>query len=611
MPRDASRLRDVPAPDGLMATDRSIVEVDVRLADGAWDSAPAGDRGLPAEAGVPATSACDPANVVDFNATAIPDGPDLVATIAVGGGDAAQRGTCGGAGPERAFHFTAPSTGRWGFGAEASPGGAFFDAVLYARSACDDPTTELACDAQVPTIEISLEAGQGTFVLVDGRDAGAEGAVGVRARVATLAGEGEFCDLAGVPRACRDGLICRRRGADAVCLSFEGPAITAAEGFFDLDSRLLTVALHGTDQDDNPSAIEVVPLDVTGSPIPNPEVFPVFVAEAGEFSATATCVVGSPLVVFGATVAVRDRAGLESEPFAIPALVRTRHLGEGEACDPERLRSVCGPALECAPDEAGGPPTCRPVHQDCDAVAVDLSALPPDAEGTYVWEGDTRNGLDATDNPCRVGPTGPEQLVRFTAPAPGDWVFNVWPAGGAAPLRVGILSVQLGCDATRGRLACGSLEGTATLTLEAGQVLYLQIDGFGDMRGTYRLTARGLGPVVPPVGPTLRSVVLAVPPGLGIVRLTIAGDRGDSPMLDAVAIDLFAQGEPIALGEGFGTEDEGLPDTGFEIAFEMLAADLALLDLADVARISVRDGNGRWSDPMTVEIDRNPGGGRP
>jgi len=87
-----------------------------------------------------------------------------------------ERGSCGGNGAEVVRSFVAPQGGCW----RVSTAGSTFDTVLYVRSACDAPDSELACndDAEGLQSEVELEAQEGStyYVFVDGYNAGAQGA---------------------------------------------------------------------------------------------------------------------------------------------------------------------------------------------------------------------------------------------------------------------------------------------------------------------------------------------------------------------------------------------------------------------------------------------------
>ena len=76
-------------------------------------------------------------------------------------------GSCGGAGVEQAFTFTAPRASTYVF----SPGGLAFDAAVYLRAHCESPATELACatgTAAAPAkVVYDLAANASVDVLVD------------------------------------------------------------------------------------------------------------------------------------------------------------------------------------------------------------------------------------------------------------------------------------------------------------------------------------------------------------------------------------------------------------------------------------------------------------
>jgi len=70
--------------------------------------------------------------------------------------------TCGGAGPETVYQFTAPVEGDWQFAISRSE----FTEVLTLSSSCD-PLEELVCSAAPAELQQFLSQGQIVFVVVD------------------------------------------------------------------------------------------------------------------------------------------------------------------------------------------------------------------------------------------------------------------------------------------------------------------------------------------------------------------------------------------------------------------------------------------------------------
>jgi hypothetical protein len=81
-------------------------------------------------------------------------------------------GSCSGAdgaGADMAFTFTAPTAGEW----EITSAGSEFDSIVYARTTCADPESELACNDDVRpgvlqgALRIQLDQGQTIFIILD------------------------------------------------------------------------------------------------------------------------------------------------------------------------------------------------------------------------------------------------------------------------------------------------------------------------------------------------------------------------------------------------------------------------------------------------------------
>ena len=89
------------------------------------------------------------------------------------GAGADDTGSCGetAGSPETAFRFRALQGGP----ICASTAGSAYDTVLYVRTACDDPASEVACNDDVPAVgdrtsavTVQAAAGVDYFVFVDG-----------------------------------------------------------------------------------------------------------------------------------------------------------------------------------------------------------------------------------------------------------------------------------------------------------------------------------------------------------------------------------------------------------------------------------------------------------
>jgi hypothetical protein len=113
-------------------------------------------------------------------------------------------------------------------------------------------------------------------------------------------------------------------------------------------------------------------------------------------------------------------------------------------------------------------------------------------DGSYVLAGDTTNGADHTGGSCAVA-VGNDAAYRFTAPAAGDYVVtsdadNAWDT---------VLYARRFCGDTRpvAEMACSDdvvpgveRDSRLTLSLRAGQTVFLIVDGWEASAGAYTLT---------------------------------------------------------------------------------------------------------------------------
>lgn len=124
------------------------------------------------------------------------------------------------------------------------------------------------------------------------------------------------------------------------------------------------------------------------------------------------------------------------------------------------------------------------------ATAVDVNAH-PDGEG-FTYAGDTTAAADSTSSPCG-GAGSPDVLHRFVAPRAGTWRVDT---ESTTPKWDTILALRALCldDAA---ISCNDDAAfpplsQATATLEAGEVLYIVVDGHAGGanpdRGAYTLS---------------------------------------------------------------------------------------------------------------------------
>ncbi|MCK6574863.1 hypothetical protein L6V77_27650 [Myxococcota bacterium] len=570
-----------------------------------------GAGGAGGEEPPPAPDACAPDLLIDFNASAVLVEGAWELPISVDGeasGD--ESAECGGRGPERAARFIAPSAGRWRFTTAEGPDGGFYDTVLSIRGACGDVGTELACNDDgfglgrgASEIEIELAGEQELYLLVDAFGAAASGTAILRAATEIAVGEGEACDLGGFPRICGEGFVCTESPDGSTCEVATPPSITSAEIFYDVQARSGFAIVEGLDPEDNVGEIRLELLDFTGRSAgllflrAEPGV-------AGAWRLAAGFNVQGSAVPYSGTLIATDSTGLLSEAFDVAAFSRQETLGAGDACQPDDPSAVCGDGLSCLPAEGGF--ACAVFDGTCDAAVATLSDVMPDEGGAYVWDGDTHDGADNGSPPCHAATTR-EQLVRFVAPAAGDWRFTVDPTVGAEPMGDSVLAIRAACGATGPAVVCNddgggdvNLGSGGIVSLEAGEGVVLHIEGFG-RDGTYRLAAAPAAAAPERVVPVLDTARLEFTEAGG-VRLSVAGTAGEGPVEEA-RVDLYADGLLIAIDEPYF-----LPATDALEAFDVTedsSLDIhALVPFADTAVVTVTNFDRLESNPVETPVVR-------
>ena len=203
-----------PAPDAQIVDaevmDRAVVEPDLAVPDMGPDALPDAMPDLP-DAAPPFDACAD---------------PDDVATVAMATetgfvydditrDDSAGAASCGGVGADRVLRFTAPTAGTWRAAVEATIEG--YEPVIHARSACADPSTELACrddvaGSDVTRVHLPLEAGETVFLFID-----ADNTRGgfFRLTLDPIPVVEADCDPQGFQSACAPGLECVEGACEA------------------------------------------------------------------------------------------------------------------------------------------------------------------------------------------------------------------------------------------------------------------------------------------------------------------------------------------------------------------------------------------------------------
>ncbi|MCA9541775.1 MAG: hypothetical protein KC620_22920, partial [Myxococcales bacterium] len=326
------------------------------------DAAPRPDAAPPA----PPPDPCAPGQIFDFNTEATTDADGQMIFSGQMGDDAAFGGSCGGSGPtetDRVIKFTAPEAGAWQF--FVTPRERFnerFDPILYARTTCDDPDTELGCNDDVAPgrleSQLRLDLGQGevVYLIVDTiRPLNANRFL-VSARRIPIVGVGEACDVAEAQNGCPEESYCRTdpavRGPEGVCAPRDAPVID--EVFATRFEGVLGLRIQGHDEggDVDKAHIqllagdEVIQLNDQGADtyILTP-LEPTFGQQQINFLFRSALLGDFPQTT-AISVRLVDTLANRSEPVRadLGSVVRP---GAGQACDPNSISSVCADDQTC------------------------------------------------------------------------------------------------------------------------------------------------------------------------------------------------------------------------------------------------------------------------
>ncbi len=201
-------------------------------------------------------------------------------------------------------------------------------------------------------------------------------------------------------------------------------------------------------------------------------------------------------VATSAEVRVRDLGGLVSEPVVAPiSLFVPPALALGDECggDPF-VAGDCAPENFCldADQDPMTPTVCSEISLECPA---GYGEMPIDVAGDapYIVQGDSSQGsADAVGARCAAGSGDTVSLYTFTAPEAGTWRIATSNLMGGDS----VISVRSACATPEpiGVLACdddgaGNLASQADVDLDAGQLIYIAVYGYGPERdGVFTLT---------------------------------------------------------------------------------------------------------------------------
>jgi hypothetical protein len=466
-------------------------------AGGIGGSGGVGGGGGAGGAGMPSQSC---ASAIDFNAQA-QAGADGALSLAGQTPDAGEQQSldCGDSaeGPEVVYHFAAPAAGLWAF-TTVQPGvdpDTLFDTVLYARGACDDAASELACndDAEFGVhqsrLTLRLDQGQGIFLFVDTYTGTDGGAFVLTASPVPVVGEGGDCDPTESANVCAEGTTCLTQdfGDTYTCVAATAPVITHAEAFLSPEFGTAGFRVEGTDAENNVSGMLLQVFDAQGNEIPLTAFggpiqigFDTLEQANGQFVGTVRYP-GLPAGAATAMIGAFDDTDLWSDlaeiEFAAPPVV-----GEEQACDPQRGLNACDNGLYCHQD-APNTYSCAAAEPACPD-AWDVASINDGAvEGGWEVSGNTSDSAVFARSTCGGG--GGAVVYTFTADAAGDYLFDVTSDDEGADT---VLYLRSLCDFedVAAEVACndnaGGGLGTSELVahLDQGQTVYVFVDGQSD-----------------------------------------------------------------------------------------------------------------------------------
>jgi hypothetical protein len=560
-------------------------------ADGEPEDArrPRRDRGMggdptPADAEVDAAAATC-ADEVDLSSAAVADAENArwIYTGSSRGAAQANAGSCGGNGRELVFLFTAPEFGQYGFRTRDPDGVPNFDAVLYARRACEDPASELGCDnapdAPDASLRLQMNAGEIVHVFVDAFGPFTGGDFELEVSLRRPAAEGQPCDLADGENACGENLVCLSVDESFRCRPLVAPTVEAATLAFNPDFGALGLRVSGTDPGNDVVAVALTARDAEGGEVPlgvgdDRQAFDALQQGEGAFEGEVRLRVPRDLPpVAEITLEVVDAAGLRSEPLVLAA-VAPEARAAGEACDTSRTFDACAPGLVCDDAACGDAPAACPA-------AFGARRLPVDE----ITDGDLLGAADVAAGTC--GGAGGDAVFTFTAAETGLHVFEAWgDAFNAAPLLFardlcGVEDVVVARDCA---LPNRDRRARIAFELSAGETVSLFVDS-ADAAWAGEFHLRGWHPAPP----TLTSAALFANADASVLGFQVEGGDPDLDvralgvrLFDADGADLLGEAGPVDLALEAG--ELTFPRPG---RVSVRAVRLVGLDATEIAAVEV------------------------
>ena len=394
-----------------------------------------------------------------------------VSTGATLPGTSSAAGSCvDSSGTEAVFAFTPPTSGTVCMRTRGSS----FNTLLYARSSCANAASEITCNDngrnQQSEISFSAVAGETYFIFVDGVS-GANGSY-------VLAVTEGACPPLGLEN-CTDGIDndsdffadC----ADTDCFS-TSTCISSAEVCTDRVDNDRDGAVDCADTDCVANAACLPPgAEVCNDLFDNDR-------DGATDCADSDCT-ANPLCIRPPETNCTNRLDddgdgaidcFDSNCVGSSSCVVFELCADGIDNDSDTL-------VDCADNECVGAPNCVTVPQTCAS---------PNVATTYGRYSGLTSGLLNENVPSCMRSTAPESVWRFTPPESG--LICVTTAGSTYDT---VLFARNSCGGTATDLACnddtGGLTSQVQVAVTAGVDVFLMVDGFAALGGSYRLNITG------------------------------------------------------------------------------------------------------------------------
>ena len=359
----------------------------------------------------------DPINI---NESAVMIDGDWVYVDTNAGREAISAGSCRRerSGPDVFFSFTVPEEGR--VTATTLSPETTYDTVLYVRSVCDDPTSELMCSDDMEdqfgpsqTITDVMPGDQLYYVLDAFYASGTQsvGWYGFTVSMYAIRKEKQPCDPTGERSACVGGLACLENDEGiTTCQEHFPPSIKGVE-VYRVSDDTLRVIVDGVDAGGNVKAVTVIVFDGVGGS---------FVLDGpfndnlrGQAAFVAPADIGGLQGRGAAFVEVRIVDGMDAQSLPVIADVSEFPRPErSEDCDPTGLRDRCVANHVCA-EGRRDMWACEPIKgMLCDAPVSLLEFAARDGN-TWLYLGDTTQGGNTLDSSCGSLGEGQEVFHSF------------------------------------------------------------------------------------------------------------------------------------------------------------------------------------------------------